>query len=776
MDVKKTTIKAQGLRQEENKQNITVKKDKTFLDKIIKHSIYLLVFLMPLFFLPFSYEKIEYNKQILLWVLAGVAFLAWIARMLFKDKEIRLKKDFLSIAVGGFLAVNLFALIFSKDFNASLWGYFGRYSDSFIGLLSFAAIFYVIVNNQKLFFSNSENKNKTKISYDFFKNGLMRVFFVSVLIAEIILILSAYGLANKIALWLPINTMASFKEGAAMFIVIILNFKFLSKTDILTNQSKEKRKFNFSISQFLNFLFIVISLLSLIILNFKPAWILLVIAMLGWMTVLTFNRIKQSSCKTANILLPLFVIAVSIAFVFNFIPSSKFIPKFGTETRLSAKDSLLVSARSLKDNFAFGSGQGNFLYNFAKFKPISFNNNINWMFRFNKANNYVVELLATTGIIGLIAWIMLAGIAIYISINTSQYNTVAAVIIVLSFFLYSSATLLLFVFWLMLAIVGCNSENNNKYISIKKIFERFPEILLVMNTVFIISVFMFAGFLLKTANKYRANMIYAQISADVNTNSQKYESELQKARNFDKKNSLYPIALARIYLADLKKETKKAPSDQSISNIKDLTKKTLDNAILATELSPNSVAAWELRASVYRDIYFVANDAGKAMLDAFQRAVSLEPANPILATELGKAYSRNGDFDNAAKEFNRALELKKDYEDAKIQLAIIKEKFGKASEAVAELEDIAKSAPNDAAIKFEIGRIQYNKGDIDKAIVNFKKAIEIFPNYSNAIYSLGMCYEKQGDKAQAIAALKKVLGLNPGRKDIEDKIEELKNN
>ncbi len=57
-------------------------------DKIIKWSIYLSVFLTPLFFLSFSYEAFEFNKQYLLFFLVLAGLLAWLAKMVFWDKEV----------------------------------------------------------------------------------------------------------------------------------------------------------------------------------------------------------------------------------------------------------------------------------------------------------------------------------------------------------------------------------------------------------------------------------------------------------------------------------------------------------------------------------------------------------------------------------------------------------------------------------------------------------------------------------------------------------------
>ena len=56
---------------------------KETLDKVIKLSLYLLVFLLPLFWLPFSFEAFEFNKQYLLFFLVLFILFVWLAKMVF---------------------------------------------------------------------------------------------------------------------------------------------------------------------------------------------------------------------------------------------------------------------------------------------------------------------------------------------------------------------------------------------------------------------------------------------------------------------------------------------------------------------------------------------------------------------------------------------------------------------------------------------------------------------------------------------------------------------
>jgi len=118
-----------------------------FFDRIIKISIYLLVFLTPLFFLPFSFEAFEYNKQFLLLFLVSLAFFAWLAKMVVVDKEIRFKRSPLDIFVLAFMGVAILSAIFSVDKTSSLYGFYGRFSNGLIGLLSLGVFYFLITNN-----------------------------------------------------------------------------------------------------------------------------------------------------------------------------------------------------------------------------------------------------------------------------------------------------------------------------------------------------------------------------------------------------------------------------------------------------------------------------------------------------------------------------------------------------------------------------------------------------------------------------------------------------
>lgn len=700
----------------------TIKGDEksySFYGGIIKFSIYSLVFLMPVFFLSCSYEIVEYNKQIILWFFSGIAFLAWILKMVFVDKEIRVRKDFLSLAAAAAVVLNFCVFLFSKNPYASLWGSYAARADSFIGLASLAAVFFVVSNNKELFSQDlSENKESEKSR----RFSLLSIFLFSTAISEIVLIFSVFGGFKKILNLGPVwakslffslldsnfNTLAPFKEGAAIFLAVML---CAGAFKLCFNKEKQKS------SRVFNSVFVVLTLFSLIILNFKSVWIILAITMAGLIIFAMRGRLMQKISKPVNVIWPLVVIIISLLLFFNIPQRIKYLkintPNITSEIRLSAEDSAKIAASSLRENLFFGAGQGNFSHAFSKFKPAYFGNSDFRFLRFNKAYSYVLELASTSGILGIIFWLIIVGSFTYLLIyktgrnskdkvnNVSEQAAFGVFALIITQFFYSSTTLLLFAFWLFLALFAAELQIPSDGSASGDVFRKFPEILIIADFVSILLVILFAGFLFSAGKKYKASIEYAK--AMYAEENQVFE-HIQRAASMDSKNSFYPMALANVYFAKLSKSVETSGGEID-DEIKKLAGEIQKNAELASKLSPNSADVWELAGMAYENTYPILGGSADAAIDAFKKAIELEP--------------------------------------------------------------------NGSQLKFELGKVQYNKGDIDGAMLNFQNALAIYPNYSNALYSLALCHIKKDNKIEALEYMNRVLELNPENEDIKDKILEL---
>ncbi|MDP2741754.1 MAG: hypothetical protein Q8O66_03675, partial [bacterium] len=101
---------------------------------ITKYSIFSLVFLMPIFFLPWTTDMFDFNKQALLILLVFIALFSWMIKALASGSlSININKTHIAVLVLFF--VYLIATFFSQDKGGSFWGWPRATSESLFSLI-----------------------------------------------------------------------------------------------------------------------------------------------------------------------------------------------------------------------------------------------------------------------------------------------------------------------------------------------------------------------------------------------------------------------------------------------------------------------------------------------------------------------------------------------------------------------------------------------------------------------------------------------------------------
>ena len=728
----------------------------TLYDRVIKYSLYLLVFLIPLFFLPFSFEKFEFNKLYLLFFLTIISFFAWLAKQILVEKEIKFRKTSLDAPVLIFLAIAILSAIFSVDKYSSFFGFYGRFSDGLITLISCVILYFLLTN-----YGSSTSIDR-----------VVRVFLISAALVILMTLLSIFGIWGKLLgdrlpqmmLQRNFNPVAGSLEGLAMFLsvlVVLLVMMILQSSVIF------------------NYLLLIGAVGLLLIIDFSVAWLTLILT-LSIFTIFALRK-RLFKEKATKILLPMLLIVIAgISLMINYqlLITNLKLPK---EQILGQGTSFEIGVTTLFDNIKnslLGSGIGTFFYDFSKEKPAQFNQTLFWQVRYDRPGNHISELLATTGLLGVMSYFLLVGVFLLISLALLEARSSKSQIPLLMTFLallvgqffYYQNVVLAFLFWL---ILGLSMGSWEELIKEKKLaFGNFPELNLVFRIFLMLVglIVIVAGFWGQKI--YRADMIFSQGEAK-NSASERIKL-IEKAVKLNPKLAHYRNILARSYLTETLDEMRKPAAQQDSVKIQTNIAKAIDTAKVASEISPNNIVNWETLGIVYREIRGLASGALDWGIKSFTRAITLEPANPVLHTELGKLYLLSGEIEKAKTEIEKALTLKPDYLDAQIQMALVAEKEGKTDEAIKKMEKLADLYPLNTDILFQLGRLYYNNEKIQEAISVLERVIRVQPNHSNALYSLGVIYSKKGEKQKAIQYFEKVLELNPDNQDIIQKIKDLK--
>ena len=328
--------------------------------------------------------------------------------------------------------------------------------------------------------------------------------------------------------------------------------------------------------------------------------------------------------------------------------------------------------------------------------------------------------------------------------------------------------------WLMLAllVVGFSFYNKN-FTKVKEgALEDTPQYSLSFSFGLIVVMTGLVMIVVWGARLYLGEIAYAKALSS--SNSKTAEGFINEALDKKPNSDIYHSALAQIYLnqaVELSKQTN--PEVQTISSIM---AKAVNEAKYATDLSPKSVILWENLATMYENASALVPEARDWALKSLQQARDLEPTNPSYWWRLGNNYSAMAKWEDAIKNYQKAIELKADYFGAYIGLSNAYEQTQKNDKAIETYEKIVGQKQTDPETLYNYGRLLYNRnatGDRDLAEQIWSKVIKIQPNYSNALYSLGLLYETNDDKATALQFYYKVKDLNPNNKNIADKIKKM---
>ncbi|MBU3934610.1 tetratricopeptide repeat protein [Patescibacteria group bacterium] len=729
-------------------------------DFVSKYSIYALIFLLPVFFLPWTSNVLDFNKQVLLLFLVFLSFFTWMLKTLI-SKQLIINWNRTHIIVAVLLIVYLFSTIFSLWRYGSFWGWPLNVSESFITLLGLS-IFYFLVSN--LFDKKEIVQSALLLAFSGFLSLIIGLFQV------LGLFIIPFNFA-KIATFNTIGTVGNL----GLFIVVLLPL-------IFTLLMRKK-----SIGIILIWA-VIFSLVFLLALNFQILWWLVI---LGCALLVFFGVQKRNLFDNRWLILPMFFLALSLFFIISK-PTISLFRTTPIEFYLNQKSSIAIDLQALKQNPLFGSGPGTFAYDFARYKNIDFNKDLFWNITFGGATSKVLTVLATTGILGILSFFALMGYVIFWGIkfffinkvgdeywNISNSIFIGFIVLSMGFFFRNSNLVLDFTyFFLIAALVGLISSKRNKYL-LK------PASLMIIGAtfVFILCIMFGFGLLILTGQKYIAEINYTKGLALL----QKGEDyagikSIEKAVGLNPSSDLYLRQLSRAYILKIEKEVARTDisQEEKNSNLQSLIANSINSSKMASDVNPKNANNWLTRGLIYQNLIGAVPDSGSWAIKSYDEAINLEPNSPYYPTQKGIVYlaqfsaltkENEGDGPNilaqAKEQFDKAIQLKSDYAPALFQMAIISQMEGKTSEAIKGLEDTKKYAPNDISLAFQLGIFYYQGQDFQSAQKEFERAIKISPNYSNALYFSGLTYYKQGQTSKAIERMQKVAELNPNNETVQ---------
>lgn len=365
--------------------------------------------------------------------------------------------------------------------------------------------------------------------------------------------------------------------------------------------------------------------------------------------------------------------------------------------------------------FLFGSGFGTYVTDFARYKQPAFNLNQNlWALTFFRSSSFVLELLATTGVLGLLTFLFL----LFRIIKQKRVFMFFILAIAASFlvpFSFVIQSLFFILLALLIAMQGVEPGPNQgklfdvelQLVALKKgliTFDTSPskEKSSVLPSIFFVIIFITTGLIGYFGVRYLASDVIFQqslVAASQNNGSLTYTKQANAISIFPYRDAYYRIfsqtnlALANSLAAAQPKGS--TPNAQTQQTIFTLIQQSINSGRAATTYGPQTMLNWQNLSSIYRSLIGFGQNADSFAVLAAQQAIALDPNNPQEYINLGGIYFQLGQWDNAIRQFQIAATLKPDYANAYYNLGHALQEKGNLNDALSQYQLVKRLVVSD---------------------------------------------------------------------------------
>ena len=708
--------------------------------KIIQIGLVILAFLIPIFFLPTTSEFYNFNKTTLLIVGAFFLFFVWGARMA-AELKVQMTRTPLDVPLLLFLGAYILGSIFSLDPVVSFLGW----HPVFFGSLPSVAALVI------LYFLATTHLNST------YRQAMLIAFAVSASLLSVSSIAYYFGHPFVGQVWAQAREWTAAGDITKLAAFLAISIPLTLSLALFTKDV---------IQRYTSYILTALQIIAFALINSLFAYIILVVAVLFVLLFLPRLTLKQ---EDKAIIGGLVVLLVAFLLLVNVPAAGKAVLQpliSGKNTSVSLNKPLSLplnaswqaSAQALSNRPVFGSGPSTFGLVFPSYKPISLNavneNNI-WNVRFDEAGSGVLGFLATIGVAGVIAFLIVIVFLIRsvftVSTGTAtNHNKTSLVLLqaaliasVVSWFVFSvsvitglSFILLAAAFYTVLRDVGSNEagEVTLQLVALRSGAIRAVETGPSANkpnslawVFFVPGIVLFVAIFFYTWTTYRAEFFYQRaIVASTKNQGRETRDNLVAAITANPYRDTYHRALlvTDLALARSLNQQGKLNEDQQ-NTLLALVREAIDQGRIATgyegrglgsfqiKRSPGTatfnVANWESMAVVYANIGGqLRNDATVHAINTYSQASRLDPTNPRLYEALGNVYLNTGDVDNAIRNYEFSVSSKFDYVSGHYSLAqAVRQKGDNPARVVNELQfTLQLLRDNAGANKDQIARVE----------------------------------------------------------------------
>lgn len=630
----------------------------------IHYCFYALFFITPLLLWPFTYEVFEFNKMLFVYAMTVIIAAGWAVRTI-KQKRFEIARTPLDLPILLFLTSQIISTIFSIDSHTSLWGYYSRFHGGLVSTICYLILFYALVTH----FSGQTKAIKR----------LIRAIFATAAITAFYAVLERMGIDKHIWVqdvqsrvfstlgqpnWLsayliamlPLSLFAAARARDLSYRIVHVCLSTLLLTAILFTRSQSGMGAT---------AVILISFVIMITIQKKQRKILL-----GFIALLIVGLIFKGGSVRSTL--------TSLNKINPFYSDTQTIVTEENKTRLGGSDSMTIrrivwtGAIELGKRYPFfGTGVETFGYSYYWVRPAAHNLTSEADFLYNKAHNEYLNFLANTGLVGLGTYLFLIGSIIYLFLKNKEVEFSSPLllgfisILITNYFGFSVVNVALF-FFLFPAILLAATGKTKIYSGQMKINEIFG-----IAVVIILSLWLLSG----VRRLLAADLAYNAGKSNLTENLKAIKLNPSEPLYYAQLGNIQSLVATQIVAPQIKEMTASTPADlrqKANFYLDQYIQDALKNISLAVSMNKYNLNLLKTKA---RTELTLATLDPKYNQDAIQTLLKISELSPTDSSNfyhIGILYSQMGRNEESRMAFQKALELRPDYQAAKDYLGTLK--------------------------------------------------------------------------------------------------------
>lgn len=545
---------------------------------------------------------------------------------------------------------------------------------------------------------------------------------------------------------------------------------------------------------------LVLNLFVLMVINISYLWIILGLSsLLLLMYLLTKDRFSNATVPTA--VSTLSIVIMSVVFVVSavfFVGGSNlgatvsgWVGVDYIEVRPSFTATIDIMRNVMADNAYTGIGPNRFVDAWLLHKDESINQTMFWNTGFGSGSSYILTWFATTGIIGVLAWIAFFALFLYRGFKTlfmadnkdPLWFYIGTVSFMLAVFLWGTLWFYVagpFILVLAAMMTGLYLVSERSLLLYDETIA--PKMFVSARAGFVLIGVVMLVIVGTVATGYTAARQFVSLTTYAYA-TQEVEGEDAVATITGRLAQAYSYYPSDIYLRDiiayqlveldalLALEEPDANQQQEFTALIETIVSVANESVA---LRPFKARNWSTLGDVYALLsQLEIEGASDRANEAYQRAIELDPLSPYYPLQIGLMTVRGGDNEAGRAKIGEALSLKQNYVEALSVLAQLDINDGDIEQAITTTEALVVLEPNNGGRLYQLALLYGAAENREAAISVLNRAIELNPQFANAMYLRALHVYAAGNVDEAVAQLQAVRALDESNGVVEEVIAQM---